>query len=240
MRKQQTTKPAYQDLILLSLFAAIIFVLAFTPIGMINLGFIKATILHLPVILGSVILGPKLGAVLGGCFGLASLISNTTAPTLLSFAFSPLMPVPGLGRGSPLALVVCFVPRILVGILPGMLYRACTTLPALREGKAKKALLAVVGVSGSLINTVLVMGMIYFFFKDAYAGIKGVSTDALLGVLVAGVALQSTLEAALAGVLTLFVCPPLFRFHPEKHPPREPRKQQKQIETTEAQDDTDH
>ena len=222
MRKKmgKTASSTYQDLILLSLFAAILFVLTFTPIGFINLGFMKATIVHVPVILGSVILGPKLGMVLGGCFGLASLISNTVAPSVLSFAFSPLMPVPGLGRGSPLALLICFVPRILVGLIPGLIYRMATKVPSLREGTRKKGLLAVCGVVGSLVNTVLVMGLIYFCFRDVYAGVKGVSADAVLGVMVAGVALQSLLEAALAGLLTLFICPALLRFHPEKYPPR--------------------
>ena len=48
-------KDNMQDTILLCLFIAIILVLAFTPLGMIQLPLIKATILHVPVIIGSVL-----------------------------------------------------------------------------------------------------------------------------------------------------------------------------------------
>lgn len=105
-------------MVLLASFIAIVFLLAFPPIGYINLPFIKATVVHIPVIIGSLLLGPKKGAIPGFFFGLTSQIINTMTPSLLSFAFSPLIPLPGLGRGSLLALAVCFVLRILVGIVP--------------------------------------------------------------------------------------------------------------------------
>ena len=74
-----------------ALMAAIVIVLANTPLGMIQLPIIKATTVHIPVILGAILLGPSAGAILGAVFGICSLISNTMAPTLLSFAFSPFM-----------------------------------------------------------------------------------------------------------------------------------------------------
>lgn len=127
-----------QSLAVLAMFTAILFLLTFTPIGMIDLPIIKATVLHVPVIIGALLLGPKKGAFLGGMFGLASLLKNTLVPNLSSFAFSPLIPVPGLDRGSPWALVVCFVPRILVGVTPWLVY---TLLQALsrRRGSVLQA-----------------------------------------------------------------------------------------------------
>ena len=71
-----------------ALMAAIVIVLANTPLGMIQLPIIKATTVHIPVILGAILLGPGAGAILGAIFGICSLVSNTMAPTLLSFAFS--------------------------------------------------------------------------------------------------------------------------------------------------------
>ena len=59
-----------------ALMAAIVILLANTPLGMIQLPVIKATTVHIPVILGAVLLGPMAGAVLGGVFGICSLISN--------------------------------------------------------------------------------------------------------------------------------------------------------------------
>ena len=88
-----------QSLAVLAMFTAILFLLTFTPIGMIDLPIIKATVLHVPVIIGALLLGPKKGAFLGGMFGLASLLKNTLVPNLSSLAFSPLIPVPGLVMG---------------------------------------------------------------------------------------------------------------------------------------------
>ena len=52
-----------------ALFAALILVMAFTPfLGYIPLGFTRATIIHIPVIIGSLMLGPKKGAALGFVF----------------------------------------------------------------------------------------------------------------------------------------------------------------------------
>ena len=56
---------------------------------------IKATTVHIPVIIGAILLGPSAGAILGFVFGVCSLVSNTMAPTL-SFAFSPFMSTTGI------------------------------------------------------------------------------------------------------------------------------------------------
>ena len=73
-----------------ALFAALIVLMAFTPfLGYIPLGFTRATIIHIPVIIGSLLLGPKKGAGLGFVFGLTSFINNTINPTVTSFVFTP-------------------------------------------------------------------------------------------------------------------------------------------------------
>ncbi|MFR5069343.1 MAG: ECF transporter S component [Eubacteriales bacterium] len=90
----------YRDLVLLALFAAIVLVLGFTPLGFIPLVVIKATIVHIPVIIGSIVLGPKKGAILGALFGICSLITNTVSPALTSFVFTPFYPLPGQEHGS--------------------------------------------------------------------------------------------------------------------------------------------
>ena len=51
------------------LMAAIVIVLANTPLGMIQLPIVKATTVHIPVIIGAILLGPTAGAILGGVFG---------------------------------------------------------------------------------------------------------------------------------------------------------------------------
>ena len=51
---------------MMAAFIAIMMIMTVVPVlGFIPLGFMNATIIHIPVIVGSILLGPKKGAVLG-------------------------------------------------------------------------------------------------------------------------------------------------------------------------------
>ena len=181
-----------------ALLTALVLLLAFVPqIGYIKLPIltIQATTIHIPVIVGSILLGWKSGAYLGAVFGLTSLINNTTAPGLISFCFSPFISMgEGLG-GSPLSLIVCFVPRILCGIVPYFIYKVM-------EKKCGDKLSCLVGgVLGSMTNTIFVMGMIYLFFGNAYAAAKDIPFDAVFGAILSVVAINGTIEAIIAAIL---------------------------------------
>lgn len=192
-----------KQLALMGMFSAIIFILAFTPIGFIQLPFIRATIVHIPVIIGSILLGARYGAVLGFFFGLTSLINNTMAPVLSSFVFSPFIPVPGTSYGSPLALIVCFVPRILVGVVPSYVHKG---LGKLFNHKMELINLTISGIIGSLTNTLLVLHSIFFLFRSAYAEVLNIAIDAVYGFILGIVAANGLPEAAIAGILTAVVC----------------------------------
>ena len=196
-----------QGMAILAMFTGIIFLLTFTPLGLIDLPVIKATILHVPVIIGSILLGPKKGAFLGGMFGLSSMIKNTLVPGLSSFVFSPFIPVPGLDRGSPWALFICFVPRILVGVTPWLVYTLFRRLS--RASGVQIISLVLAAVVGALTNTALVMGSIGVLFADAYAAAQGISVDALMGFILSIVAANGIPEAIVAAVVTPAVCVPL-------------------------------
>ena len=112
------TKKDTRWLTSVALMAAIVILLANTPLGMIQLPIIKATTVHIPVIVGAILLGPLAGAVLGGVFGVCSLISNTMAPTLLSFAFSPFMSMTGF-PGAIKAVWISIGCRIMIGVIAG-------------------------------------------------------------------------------------------------------------------------
>ncbi|MFA9377196.1 MAG: ECF transporter S component [Lachnotalea sp.] len=189
-----------QKFVITSMFVAIIFILTFTPIGFIQLGLIKATIIHIPVIIGSILLGPRIGAILGSFFGFASLITNTMIPSLLSFAFSPLIPIPGTDHGSMLALIICFVPRILVGIVPYYVYKLLMKLFSNRKS-AEWIALAVAGVAGSMTNTLLVLNLIFFFFQDAFAVVKNISISTVYRAIMLIVAVNGIPEALVASVI---------------------------------------
>ncbi|MGX6961314.1 ECF transporter S component [Vagococcus xieshaowenii] len=191
-----------KDLVLLSIFTAIIFVLSFTPIGYIQLGLIKATIIHVPVIIASILLGPKKGAILGAVFGLTSFISNTTAPVVSSFVFTPFANLPGETHGSVLSLITCFLPRILVGVIPYYIYQFSSRF--VKEQKMVNY--AISGIAGSLTNTLLVLGSILLLFKDAYAKINEVNTTDLYKIIGGIIFTNGILEAVVAGIIVSLVC----------------------------------
>ena len=112
------------ELVLTALFTAIIVIMAFTPLGYIPLVVINATVIHIPVILGALFLGPKKGAFLGFVFGLTSFINNTfKAATASAFVFSPVLAANMVGiSGVFKSMYICFVPRILVGVIPYFVY----------------------------------------------------------------------------------------------------------------------
>lgn len=214
--KRKNTKQAVRDSVILALFTAIVLLLAFTPVGLIDLPLIKATILHVPVIIGSVILGPKKGAFLGFVFGAASLIKNTLAPSVLSFAFSPFVPLPGLQNGSLLSLIICFVPRILVGVTPfytvKFLLFVIEKVSGKRNQTVRSVATTIAAVVGAFTNTALVMGMIYVFFKAPYAQANGISANAVLGVILGVVGTNGVPEAVAAAVISTPVCLALDKF----------------------------
>ena len=196
-----------QDLAVMSMFTAIVLIMAFTPFGIIDLPLIKATILHVPVIIGSILLGPKKGAFLGFLFGLTSIIKNTMSPSMLSFAFTPAVPVPGLGRGSVWALIICFVPRILVGVTPWLVYNAGKKLAGGHPGMGLRTVLYTIGGAvGAVTNTGLVMGLIYIVFKNAYAAAREIPVKEVLGVIIGIVFANGVPEMLVAAIITPLVC----------------------------------
>lgn len=193
----KTQKHDTHWMVSVALMAAIVIVLANTPLGMIQLPIIKATTVHIPVIIGAILLGPFAGAILGAVFGICSLISNTMAPTLLSFAFSPFMSTTGI-PGALKAIWISVVCRILIGVAAGWLWIALEKL------KVNQLIaLPVVGFAGSMVNTVTVMGSIYFLFAQQYAEAREVAVTAVWGLIMGTVTASGIPEAIAAAILVL-------------------------------------
>lgn len=201
-----------KKMVLTALFGAIIIILNFTPLGYIQLPLIKATIIHVPVIMCSILLGPRIGAGIGLIFGLTSLYNNTYAPTVLSFAFSPLIPIPGTDRGSLAALIVVFLPRVLVGIIP---YYAYKLLNKLQKGSGKILSLSISGIIGSMTNTVFVMHLIYFLFRNDYGQAYGLKFDIVYKAMMTIILTNGIPEAIVAAIITTTVCRALQRYRIE-------------------------
>lgn len=203
-----TSNQRTKGLTQVALFAALIFLMAFTPfLGYIPLGFTRATIIHIPVIIGSLVLGPGKGAFLGGVFGLTSFLNNTFNPTATSFVFSPFYSL-GEVSGGVGSLVICFLPRILTGVAPYFVYRAAVKLRK-KEGVSTVGL-ALAGISGALTNTLLVMNMIYLFFGDKYAAASQ-ATKTGYGLILSIIGINGVPEAIVAGILVVLVGKVLMR-----------------------------
>lgn len=193
----KTTKRT-QTMVMTAAFAALIILLAFTPgLGYIPLGFINATTVHIPVILGAIILGPKCGAFLGFMFGLTSLINNSFInPNLTSFVFSPFV-----SGGGIKSVIICFVPRILIGVVAYFVYVGIKKLLKNKKGSVSVALV-IGGIAGSLTNTLLVMNGIFVLFGDQWAAAKGIG-DAIYASILGVIVGSGIPEAVVAGIITL-------------------------------------
>ncbi len=195
------------SMVQVAIFGAIICIMAFTPfLGYIPLGFTRATIIHIPVIIASLLMGPKKGGVLGFLFGLTSFINNTINPTVTSFVFTPFYNL-GEFSGGIGSVIICFIPRILVGIIPFYVYKL--VLRFVKEETRRRGVsgigLVLAGVSGSLVNTLLVMNLIFVFFRDAYAEANGVAASAVYTFILSVIGINGVPEAIVAGLLTLCI-----------------------------------
>lgn len=93
---------------IIGILGAISAVLGMTPLGFIPVGPTRATIMHIPVIIGAIMEGPVVGAFVGLIFGMFSIFQAITNPTPVSVVFlNPLVSV---------------VPRILIGIVTYYVY----------------------------------------------------------------------------------------------------------------------
>ena len=199
----KTKKHDTRWMVSVALMAAIVILLANTPLGMIQLPIIKATTVHIPVIIGAILLGPLAGAILGAVFGVCSLISNTMAPTLLSFAFSPFMSTSGL-LGAAKAIWISVGCRILIGVVSGWLWILFKKIK-MNKKVYQVIALAITGFVGSMVNTISVMGSIYILFAKQYAEVKEVAITAVWGLIMTTVTASGIPEAIAAAILVAVV-----------------------------------
>ncbi len=188
MNNQKTKNLAF-----ISLFIAIEILMVMVPfLGFIPIGPLRATTLHIPVIIAGIVLGKEKGAGIGLVFGISSLIINTIQPTITSFVFSPFI------SGSILSALIAIVPRILIGYVAGWIYELL---------KEKNDYLAMITGSflGSITNTFLVLGGIYVIFGSEYASALGKSFSELLPYLLGIITTNGILEAIVGTIIAVMV-----------------------------------
>ncbi|MCI8383051.1 MAG: ECF transporter S component [Lachnospiraceae bacterium] len=185
------------ELVLTALFTAIIVIMAFTPLGYIPLVVINATIIHIPVILGALFLGPKKGAFLGFVFGFTSFINNTfKAATASAFVFSPVLAANVAGvSGIFKSLYICFVPRILVGVIP---YFVFILIRNLLKGN-QKVWRIVINAVLSVIFLFSVRAFVNNLMQGGESSIPGTVAGVLTGILLFVVLTIASRKKASAG-----------------------------------------
>jgi len=195
----KTKKPDTRYMATLAMLCGVLLVMGMTGIGFIPLPVIKATTMHIPVILGAILLGPGAGAALGGIFGLCSIWANTTTPGLLSFAFSPFMTTEGL-LGVAKSLWIALGCRILFGLVAGLLWKLIKKI-----AKEDYIALPVTAVTATLCHTIFVMGSIYLLLAQQYAAAKNVAINAVFGLIMGTVTASGIPEAIVAAILVTVI-----------------------------------
>ena len=200
MKSKKTTLTIVQFGVLLAIEA----IFCFTPLGSIPaLGPIVATLGMIPVIITAILLGTKAGSLMGGFAGLFSFLVWTFAPPvpIVAFIFTPFYSL-GEFSGNFGSLLICFIPRILVGTVAGLAYKGMS-----KAMPGKNVLcFSLSAVLGSLTNTFGVMGGIWLFFGNQYSSIGGAAMLFIVGttILFSGIP-----EAVVSAIAASAVCKPL-------------------------------
>ena len=192
MKKETTLK-----LCEFALLVALEIVMSLTPLGFLDLGFLSASLLTIPVAVGAILLGTAASTLLGFTFGIISFIKG--------FSSAAPMTVAMYAVSIPYSFVVAVVGRVLMGLCTGLLVAAARKI-------IKKKHSIVDNIVGSLaaplLNTAFFMGllMLLFYHSEYIQGIianTGISNPILLiGVMVGT---QALIEAAACGVISTAV-----------------------------------
>jgi len=152
MNKHFSISERTRNLTQLALLSAIIIVMSFTPLGYLRTLGLEITFIMIPVVIGAAILGPVGGAILGGVFGITSFIQCFGIS-----AFGTTL----LGINPIFTFIGCIVPRVLAGLIPGLISKA------LRGSEAKRITGALLSsLVGPICNTVFFMSLLIIFFGN--------------------------------------------------------------------------
>lgn len=187
----------------LALLVALELVMAYTPLGMIPVGPINASLLTIPVAIGAMLMGPGAGALMGAIFGATSFLNAVQGKSQMGLA---LMSVSPIGY-----FVQAVIGRILCGLCAALIYQGVKKLMP-----AKQKLCCGIGALATpLLNTFFYMGfMMLLFFKTDYiqniAAGKGVANP--IALIIAMVGIQGLGEAITCCVIATAVTVPLLHY----------------------------
>ena len=190
-------------LIELALLVGILLMMNITGLAMIPLPGQYASIMTVPVAVGAMMLGPLAGGVLGGVMGCISFY------TAIKTGFSTLFLA---GYTCSIVVVLSFIntiiPRILMGICVGWVYRAASRLD-----RGNTISYYIGGIAAPLLNTLFYMTVLVLIFLNAPTlqallgeELMAKFQDNILLFVAAYVGVQALIEAALGCVISGSVC----------------------------------
>lgn len=138
-------------MILTALFAAIIIIMALTPLGYLKIGLLEITLIPIPVAISAIVLGPAIGAGMGLVFGVTSFLQCVLGLSPFGAAL--------MGMNLAFTIVLCIVPRVLDGWLTGLIFKALSKID-----KTKWLSLIAAGFCGAALNTLFFMSGLYLLF----------------------------------------------------------------------------
>lgn len=141
-----------KSLVFLGLLTALLFIMAYTPLGYLNIGPLAVTFNTIPVAIAAFAMGPMGGAVIGGVFGLTSFLQCFGGSVLGTALF---------GVNPALTAIQCFVPRILDGLLIGFIAEAMR-----KKGVSAAVAGSVTGFFSAFFNTLFYMSSLILLFGN--------------------------------------------------------------------------
>ena len=189
----------------LAILVAIIFLLAFTPLGYLTIGPISATTIQMPVIVGAVLMGPQAGLILGFFFGLSAIVKVLTMSGADPFATM------AMSYAAFRYILVCMGSRVLMGWLSGLLGAALRRVPALQGGRSWAAY-GITGFLGSLMNTIFYLGSLWLLCAEVVAAAYEVDLSAVGGIVMATAFTAGIPEAIVSALVVAAVCRAAQRF----------------------------
>ncbi|MGL5295977.1 MAG: ECF transporter S component [Culicoidibacterales bacterium] len=194
MKLNMTTR----QIALTAILSAFTMVLALTPLGLIPINpVVNVTIIHIPVIIAAIVIGPVSGMIVGLVFGIFSVINATVNPALLSPVF--------------LNPIVAVVPRVLIGLTTGYAYIAMTKISKKELSPLAVGMAASIG---TLTNTVGVFAGIYLFYGSFVLEVTGVEvlpflttlfvTNSIPELIVGVILIVITMKALSRTILRMF------------------------------------
>lgn len=180
-----------RTIVIVGLMAGLLLLLGITGIGIIRIPPANFTIMQIPVIIGTIILGLKSGLVLSLVFGLWSVYTAFTGGSPLVLAMLS-APVSDDISALPTILVISMsiIARLMIPIVVNIICKAMA--------KKERLSVCVAAAAGSITNTIFYLGMMLIF----YAILK-VDNSAVLALIGGVAALNGSLEAVASVIITV-------------------------------------